>query len=213
MQAQRPRILLRREKGRAGPLSLQAADFAPRDLLGLPPKPAALLLPQDGPGQQCQLRYKGSSFRTVPASPRSPERPRTHAPVPLARRNIIAHPFRSCYETLCRRSAARILSHSDRGLTAPANFIPPLRGWIDRFSIGLFHHAGLEWSFVTASSAVGNRNQESRVPRGRLTLTDNRQLATDNCFSTAPHCPTPAPVSHSSPTLSSYANRAANSIS
>ena len=64
----------------------------------------------------------------------------------------LARRVRGCYETLCRRSAARILSHSDRGLTAPANFIPPLPGWIDRFSIGLFHHIGLEWSFVTAAS-------------------------------------------------------------
>ena len=40
--------------------------------------------------------------------------------------------LRGCYETRCRRSAARILCPTPtRGLTAPATFIPPLRGWID----------------------------------------------------------------------------------
>jgi hypothetical protein len=58
--------------------------------------------------------------------------------------------LRGCYETRCRRSAARILCPTPtRGLTAPATFIPPLRGWIDRLSICLFHLAGLERNFVT----------------------------------------------------------------
>ena len=56
---------------------------------------------------------------------------------------------------LCRRSAAHIFSHSQRGLTPTPNIIPPLCGWFDGVSI-VFSHRQIE-------SAVATQSLQARV--------------------------------------------------
>src|SRR5882757_5575549 len=87
MQAQRPRILHGVRKEGRGPFSLQAANLAPWDPRGLPPKPAALVLPQFRALGQCQSRYKGSAV-----VPTANSFSATSSAVPTAALFLICHP-------------------------------------------------------------------------------------------------------------------------